>query len=270
LGLRDIGIQIDTYQDARQFPPVGRVADLKDLVSMNKIDDTRKLIEEMNRYYEARAPWHDQYMGYKSNESLEELMRPMIEAVEKMIIGKRTLEVACGTGNWTEVLAKRAATVVAIDISPAVLAIALSKLSDYKNVAIMQGDAYDLGKINDSFEVLFSADWWSHIPKAILPLFLSAAIKKLLPGSIAIFVDMSFREEFKQEPCHYDKDNNRISLRKLPDGLEFQVVKNFPSESELRQFLADYGKIIDYYEFSALKRWMVVLKTDNPPNGHYT
>lgn len=227
---------------------------------MNEISDITKLIEEMHRYYEARAPWHDQYMGYESNKDMEELLSPIIEIVEEMIIGKRVLEIACGTGNWTEVLAKRALSMVAIDISPAALAIAQAKLSSYKNVAIMQGDAYDLGNISDSFELLFSADWWSHIPKGILPAFMSSALRKLLPESKAIFIDMSFREDFEQEPCHYDQDNNRISIRRLPDGSEFQVVKNFPSESDLRHILASYGKIIAYHEFSVLKRWMVILE----------
>ena len=218
------------------------------------------LIEEMNRYYEARAPWHDQYMGYESNEGMEKLLSPIIEIFNEMIIGKRILEIAFGTGNWTEVLAKRAASVVAIDSSPAALVIAQTKLSGYKNVSIMQGDAYDLDNIRDSFEVLFSADWWSHIPKGFLPAFLDSAVRKLILGSKAIFIDMSFREDFEQEPCYYDEDNNRISLRRLPDGSEFQVVKNFPSESELRHILTDYARNIAYHEFVSLQRWMVVFE----------
>jgi ubiquinone/menaquinone biosynthesis C-methylase UbiE len=227
---------------------------------VNKIDNTRKLIEEMNRYYEARAPWHDQYMSYQSNKNMEELLSPIIEIIEEMIIGKKVLEISCGTGNWTEVLAKRAASVIAVDVSPAVMTIAQSKLLGYKNVTFMQGDAYDLGHIEDSFDVLFSADWWSHIPKGILPTFLDSSMRKLNPGSNAIMIDMTCSEYFRQETCYYDEENNRISLRQLPDGSEFRVIKNFPSESELRHILGDYGKVVAYREFTELKRWMVILK----------
>jgi len=227
---------------------------------LSETGNTRKLIEEMNRYYEARAPWHDQYMSYESNERMEEFLRPIIDIIEEMIRGKRVLEIACGTGNWTEVLAKRAAWVAAIDSSPAALAIAQPKLSCHSNIALIQGDAYDLGNIEDSFDVLFSGDWWSHIPKRVLPAFLDSAVRKLFPGSIAIFTDMSLIEYFRQEPSYYDEDNNRISLRRLPDGSEFEVIKNFPSESELTHILANYGKIVAYHEFSALSRWMVILK----------
>ncbi|HKK20034.1 MAG TPA: hypothetical protein VJ983_01065, partial [candidate division Zixibacteria bacterium] len=60
------------------------------------------LIEQMNRYYEARAPWHDQYMSYTSNEQLESALKPIVELLNPIIRGTRVLEVACGTGNWTQ------------------------------------------------------------------------------------------------------------------------------------------------------------------------
>jgi len=224
-------------------------------------DNSRKQIEEMKQYYEARAPWHDQYMSYESNERMEELLRPIIETFEEIIRGKRIIEIACGTGNWTEVLAKRATFVTAIDSSHSALKIAHTKLSCYKNVALIQGDAYDLSYIESSFEMMLSVDWLSHVPKRLLPEFLGSVSRKLLPGSKAVFIDMLTNEYFRQEPCGYDEDGNRVSLRTLPDGSEYQVIKNFPSESELRSLLAPFGGSVDYYEFSTLKRWMAVLST---------
>lgn len=215
----------------------------------------------MNRYYEARAPWHDQYMSHKSNQEMEQRLSPLIEIVEDLVAGKRVLEIACGTGNWTEVLAKRAASVVAVDISPTALALAREKLSGYQNVTLVRGDAYDLGNVGDSFEVMLSADWWSHIPKAMLSASLDSAVSRLLPGSKVIIIDMSLNSYFEQEPCRDDEDGDRVSLRKLPDGTEYEVIKNFPNESELGEVLADYGKIVTYREFSAMERWMVVFQT---------
>ena len=227
---------------------------------MNRIYNTTKLIEEMNRYYEARASWHDQYMSYKSNKNMEKQLGPIIEIIEEKIVGKKVLEIACGTGNWTEVLARRAASEVAVDISPAVLKIAKRKLSGCDNVTFIQGDAYNLDCIGDSFDIIFSADWWSHIPKGILPTFLDSSMKKLNPGSKVITIDMTMGDYFKQEPCYYDADNNRISRRGLPDGSEFQVIKNFQEEEEIRLILGDYGKTVEYHEFPDLKRWMVMFE----------
>jgi hypothetical protein len=92
----------------------------------------------------------------------------------------------------------------------------------------------------------------------VLPLFVESVISKIRPGSKAVFVDMSFRDDFKQEPCSFDSDNNRITRRKLPDGSEFEVVKNFPDEVELQRILSAYAKRVDHYKFDALHRWMVV------------
>jgi len=227
---------------------------------MNHSDHSGKLIEEMKRYYETRAPWHDDYMGYESNEDMESLLRPIINILLPATIGKHVLEIGCGTGNWTQVLAKRATSIVAFDNSLGALEIARKKLVDCSNVSLIQCDAYDLKKIDGSFDVLFAADWWSHIPIGMLLVFLDSIIEKLRPVSKAVFIDMMFKEEFKQEPCSFDSDNNRISRRTLPDGSEYEVVKNFPKEVDIQRILSPHARRVDYYEFDVLQRWMVVFE----------
>lgn len=227
---------------------------------MKESGHTKKMIAEMNRYYDARAPWHDQYMGYQSNRGMEKLLEPIISSVENMICKKRVLEIACGTGNWTQVLAKRATSVTAVDISPKALEIAREKIQKYDNVTLMVDDAYKLDKVMGPFDTVFAVDWWSHIPKQAVPLFLKALKTKLQAEAVSIFIDMSFSEHFRQFPCYYDKDDNRISVRKLPDGSEFKVIKNFPGEAELRKVLADHFASIEYYEFPSLARWMIILR----------
>lgn len=223
------------------------------------IDDySRKLIDEMNRYYDARAPWHDYYMSYESIECMESLLKPIVETVVERITDKDVFEIACGTGNWTQVLARRARSVIAADVSRKALEIARQKLAGYYNVSLIQCDAYDLTGINGRFDVVFASDWWSHIPKRALPSFFGSVIGKLKIASTAIFMDMSYKEHFRQEACHHDSDNNRVSHRTLPDGSEYMVVKNFPDEEELRRFFAAYAGAVDYHEFPHLERWMIV------------
>jgi demethylmenaquinone methyltransferase/2-methoxy-6-polyprenyl-1,4-benzoquinol methylase len=221
-------------------------------------DHSRRLIEEMIRYYEAHAPWHDECLSYESIESTEALLEPVIRSLETTIAGKHILEIACGTGNWTQVLAKRALSVTAIDSSPKALEIAEEKLADHTNVVLSQCDAYDLSEIKGSFDVLFASDWWSHMPIGALPFFLETAIGKLKADSKAVFLDMFSREHFEKEPCYYDSDNNRVSRRRVPDGSEYDVVKNFPDKAELERILSPYARRVDYYEFDDLYRWMVV------------
>jgi ubiquinone/menaquinone biosynthesis C-methylase UbiE len=143
------------------------------------MDHSQKLIYEMNRYYDERAQWHDYYMGFTSIEGMEKLLKPIIEEVAKIVTGKHVLEIACGTGNWTQALARRAASVTATDVSLAALKIARKKLLSYTNISLIQSDAYNLNEIESRFDVLFASDWWSHIPKGALPSFLQTILGKL-------------------------------------------------------------------------------------------
>ena len=226
---------------------------------MDRSEYSKELVEEMNRYYDARAPMHDFYMSYESLEKMETLLSPIIEVVEKWVVGKRVLEIACGTGNWTQVLAKRAASVTAMDCSPKALEIAAPKLAEHKNITITNGDAYDLDSLHDRFDVVFASDWWSHIPKGILPNFIESVLSRLRRGGKAIFLDMSFKEFFREESSYQDQDNNRVSLRSHK-GVEYRVVKNFPTESELRQILEPYSQAIVYHQFDSLERWLVIFE----------
>ena len=222
--------------------------------------DSVRLIEEMNRYYEARAPWHDSYMSYKSLAAMEESLKSVIETVAPMVAVKNVLEIACGTGNWTQVLSRRAKCVTALDISPSALAIAEDKLRDFTNVTLVQHSAYELETFRGRFDVLFAADWWSHIPMGILPAFLRSILTRLEKGSMAVFLDMSTNDYFEQERCFFDSDGNRVSERVLPDGSKYKVVKNFPTEDELRGILAPFAGDISYFEFTALQRWLVAFE----------
>lgn len=227
---------------------------------MNIPEYSKKLIDEMNRYYEARAPLHDEYMSYESPEALEELLKPIIDTVKPIIRRKDVLEIACGTGNWTQVLANGADSVAAIDASPSALEIAREKIGSHNNISLIQCDAYELEKVGGTFDVVFASDWWSHIPLGALPRFIESVIKKMKPGAEAVFLDMSFREYFRKQPSRFDTDNNRIYHRKLPDGTEFDVVKNFFGEEAIRRILSPYSRDIEYYMFDDLDRWMVMFK----------
>ncbi len=52
----------------------------------------------------------------------------------------RVLDVGCGAGNWTEVLAARYARVLGVDWSAAMLAAARARLAAWPNVELLQGD----------------------------------------------------------------------------------------------------------------------------------
>ena len=216
-----------------------------------------EIIKEMNAYYSHRAPEHDSLMGYTGNKSMEELLHPVIEYIEDFIKGQDILEIACGTGNWTQVLAKRARSVLATDVNDNVLELARNKDFPTENVEFKVADAYTLDGIDAIFNAAFASDWFSHIPKLEISRFLNVLHQKLYADSHVVFIEMMNNEYFENEISHYDDEGNRISRRETSNGLEFNVIRNFPTMEELRDYLRDIAYDIDYHEDTHLLRWIL-------------
>ncbi|WP_138005153.1 class I SAM-dependent methyltransferase [Halalkalirubrum salinum] len=73
--------------------------------------------------------------------------------------GKQILEVACGTGRFTVMLADRGADIVGLDISPAMMAKGRQKAKDADvadHVEFMRGDAARLPFPDDHFDAVFA------------------------------------------------------------------------------------------------------------------
>lgn len=219
--------------------------------------DPSALVEAMNRYYEHRAPWHDEYMSYRDAAAHESLLAPMIAAIAPLVRGKRVLEIACGTGNWTQVLARSAASVLATDVSESALAIARDKLKQQQNVEFHCTSAYALDSLPGHFGAAVAIDWYSHIPKSLIPQFLKSLSERLASGAPVIFVDIDMIPEIMGEPTRFDAAGNRIGLRTLPDGRQFDVVKNFPGQLRLSATLAPFGADICFRSYQELHRWLV-------------
>ncbi|NIP43929.1 MAG: class I SAM-dependent methyltransferase [candidate division Zixibacteria bacterium] len=214
-------------------------------------------ISEMNAYYEAIAELHDIYMNFVSNKEMEKLLGALIRLIEKDVEGKNVLEIACGTGNWTTVLAKRARYVTAVDASESMLKIARKKLSDIENVTLFRSDVYRLPNMAYDYDCAFSSDFWSHIPRGLVGGFLENLHSKLSGGATVIFIDMLPQPDPPNVTSRYDDCGNYVQRRILPDGRVFDVVKNFPEESELRELLTDTAVDIRYYRHLYLLRWVL-------------
>ncbi len=215
-------------------------------------------INEMNAYYDSRAEWHDDYMSYESNAKMEEQLEPIISLIEKYIVNKDVLEIACGTGNWTQVLARRAKSVLATDINQSVIDIALGK--EYKSTKpeFVIADAYTLDNIGTTHDVTFAADFFSHIPIPKVGLFIRSAANRLRSGGTIIVLDMLPHEGLEIDKHQYDDDGNFYCLRTLPNGERFRVIKNFPDQVQLSDYFACLGGNLKYYQNDALKRWLVI------------
>src|SRR5580692_7960227 len=108
----------------------------------------------LGEYYQQRAEEYDEvYRKPERQSDLAELKR----LLPPLVTGRHVLEIAAGTGYWTQVLAPAAATSTATDLNAETLAVAARR--DYAGRAprLLTGDAYRLDAIPGEFD-LCSAD----------------------------------------------------------------------------------------------------------------
>jgi len=189
----------------------------------------------METYYAKRA---NEYERIYAKPERQEDLRTLREFVERTFRGKHVLEVACGTGYWTEVVAGSAASVTGVDINEEVLELARAKSL---NARFERADVYSLPKFQQQFDAGLAAFWWSHIPKARLRDFLAQFHRAVAPGATIVFMDNVYVEGSSTPVSRTDPDGNTYQTRTLDDGSTHEVLKNFPSEAELRTAVGKSG-----------------------------
>jgi ubiquinone/menaquinone biosynthesis C-methylase UbiE len=152
----------------------------------------------------------------------------------ELLAGRRVLELACGTGWWTQAVAPHVAEILALDANEEVLAVARSKTYPPGRVRFAQGDCYALPDCGRRHDALLAAFWWSHVPRARLAEFLRGAERAVAPGARLVFVDNRYVEGSSTPLARRDGEGNTYQLRRLDDGSAHEVLKNFPDAAELR------------------------------------
>src|SRR5688572_23843100 len=131
----------------------------------------------MHDYYAARAPEYDRI--YLKPERQADLLA-IRQWLPMVLRGKTILEVACGTGRWTQYVGAVAERLLAIDASAETLRIAQARVAK-GNVKFVRGDAYKLPATAPGFQAAFAGFWCSHIPTSRIREFLTGLHGTLMP-----------------------------------------------------------------------------------------
>ena len=200
---------------------------------------------DLQQYYASRAPEYDRI--YNKPERQRDL-RAIEGWLPMVFAGRSVLEIACGTGYWSQFIAPVATSVIAVDASTEVLEIARSRVTQ-GHASFIEGDAYrppdDLGP----FESAFAGFWMSHVPKARLGEFLRGLHRALAPGAKVVLLDNRFVEGSSTPVSERDAEGNTYQTRMLDDGSKHRVLKNFPSEHELREMVTGIAAAVDYRQW---------------------
>jgi SAM-dependent methyltransferase len=159
--------------------------------------------------------------------------------VTRLLADHDVLELACGTGYWTSLLAPVVRSILATDLSEEALALARTKTYPAGRVTFAHLDAYHPAGAPGRFTAAFAGFWWSHVPRERLASFLGALHRRLGVGALIVFLDNRYVTGSNTPVSRTDERGNTYQARALADGRTYEVLKNFPAPAELLAVLAD-------------------------------
>jgi len=214
---------------------------------------------ELVDYYSRRAPEYERI--YHKPERQADL-RALEALVLGDVAGQDVLEIACGTGWWTERIARVARVVLATDASAEVLAIARAKPIPADRARFEIADAFAPQAIEGSFSAAFAGFFWSHVGRERMAAWLGALHRRLGPGARVVAVDNRYVAQSSTPVARVDAHGNAYQLRRLDDGTEHEVLKNFWTEAELRAVLAGIAEGVAVTELTYY--WRISYRVGEP------
>lgn len=207
---------------------------------------TDGLLREQVRYYRERASEYDDWFfrwgRYDRGPEHREAWFAEAGEAEARLRGLAplgdVLELACGTGLWTRILAPLAAGITAVDASPEALALAGRRLRG-GNVAFVEADIFSWTPPR-RFDFIFLGFWISHVPEDRFDSFWERMHTFLKPGGRVAFID-SRPTQASTARDHPPLSRSGVVERLLDDGRRFRIVKVFREAAELTRRLDGLG-----------------------------
>jgi demethylmenaquinone methyltransferase/2-methoxy-6-polyprenyl-1,4-benzoquinol methylase len=203
-------------------------------------------------YYRRRAGEYEAIYAKPERQADLALLR---RRIPERLRDRRVLEIACGTGYWTTLIAPGAASVVATDAAEEPMAIARAKPYPPGRVRFAIADAYALAPSLGRFDAALAIFWWSHLPLSRIADFLSSLHGRLEPRARVVLMDNLYIDGSSTPIAERAADGNTYQLRPLADGSENRVLKNFPTEQDLRLHLAPHAS---HFSYRALEYFWLV------------
>lgn len=194
-------------------------------------------------YYRERAAEYDAVYAKPERQPDQARLRQLLPG---LVAGQRVLEIAAGTGYWTQYLATTAKSVMATDLNAETLAIAAQREYGPAEVSLRVADAYQLDAVPGEFDAVFCGFWWSHVLRADIPRFLAGIRDRVGPGGQLILLDNRYVEGSNHPVTRAGPNGDTYQQRKLADGSEYEVLKNFPSQSQLAADLDGVATGLDW------------------------
>jgi demethylmenaquinone methyltransferase/2-methoxy-6-polyprenyl-1,4-benzoquinol methylase len=206
-----------------------------------------RFLTEQIEYYRARSNEYDEWFfrqgRYNRGPELNQLWFNEIEALRREVDSFKPaddiLELACGTGIWTQFLLRYSDRITAVDASPEVIAVNKERTKSPK-VRYIEADLFNWQPDN-KYDVVFFAFWLSHVPPERFASFWRSVEKALKPQGRVFFIDSRFEQTSTAKNHVLENHQDTVIKRRLNDGREFNIVKVFYETKELEDKVQDAG-----------------------------
>jgi len=212
-------------------------------------ESEESILDSQQAYYRARADEYDEWwerrgrygLDPEANKQWKQEISELRVLFDSLSLDGDVVELAPGTGYWTELLAQRARSVTAIEGAPEMIACNRARLGPMVDaVTFIQHDIFDWVPPR-RFDAMVFCFWISHVPRRRLARFLATCRTALNTGAPLFFVDnLSEQPGFSVDEVRSDS-RSELTQRRLNDGREFTIIKNFYEPEELRDAARSAG-----------------------------
>jgi ubiquinone/menaquinone biosynthesis C-methylase UbiE len=210
-----------------------------------------EILREQQEYYNARAAEYDEWWmregrydrGATENSIWFTEQEEVRSAFAALDWGGDVLELAGGTGIWTEWLASRARQITILDGSLEMIAVNSVRLEAggfRSKAAYRQVDLFTW-QPERQYDGLFMGYFLSHVPADRRESFLATVASALRPGGVLGLIDgrRDARSTSPDQPPPGPESD--VTMRRLNDGRTFQIVKRFDEPESLAAELDHHG-----------------------------
>lgn len=200
-------------------------------------DALEDLLAEQVAYYRARAAEYD--ATYPLDVDVDAAARAeLLAALETLAPYGRVLELACGTGQWTVELARRASMVTAVDAAPEALEICRQRV-EADRVHLIEADLFSW-RPAQRYDLVFFSAWLSHVPPQRFDGFWELVADSLAPGG-RVFVIDELPAVAAVEQLASDCPSPAVHRQVHQTGETYRAVKVLYPPDDLQSRLAGLG-----------------------------
>jgi demethylmenaquinone methyltransferase/2-methoxy-6-polyprenyl-1,4-benzoquinol methylase len=211
--------------------------------------DDEAVLREQRAYYDARASEYDDGhqrirahdRGAEGNTSWFAEMDAVVDAFDRVPVRGDVLELAAGTGAWTERLVRRSDSLTVLDGSEAMLAVNRERLgAAAANVDYRIVDLFDW-QPERQWDACVFGFWLCKVPDDRIAVFLSVVADALRPGGAVCCVDKTASVEPATE----------LEDRTLNDGRRFTIIDHPRPPERLVEVFAIAGLSVEVETFGS-------------------